>query len=327
MKANPTEARFEYRRLVRALFSGRLRFAPDGEELPLLRFAVALNDILAFFKTEEDARRVVLLAQLQNILDLAPMPDDDDDAEVLDYLLETVTHLKHLATEPAVERTAWSETPLSREALSIHGMVTRDAMKYYRWLGGALTGAGEVIEIGSWLGRSTYPLAQGLAVNPSFDGHHLHAVDRFVWSEWLDDYLDTHPEEFSPELRAQLEAMSIGDSYMHLFLESCSEYKRFIKPHSRVVYHDGESGEIPELSWGGEPVELLTQDITTSAAQMQKIWDIFRPSFIPNKTVLVLQTYGHMRAEGLRRFCREKADVLTPIHKPWGAAKAFRFTG
>lgn len=321
-----TEASFDYRRLAYALFRSRLHLATDGEELALLRFAVALCDVQIFFRTEDELQRLALLGLLQNILDLASTPAADD-AEIFDYLQETVVHLKYLATEPVVEKAAWRESPLSVGALSVPGMLTRDTMRYYRWLGGTLTGAGEAVEIGCWMGRSTYPLAEGLAANQSFEGHRLHALDAFTWSVWLKNYVANHGDEFSPEVQARFGALAVGDSFEHLFLEFCAPYKRFIKPRPCYVYHDGKSGEIPPLEWGGEPVELLIQDISSGPTLVQKVWDIFLPSFIPDKTIIVFQQYGHMRAEGLRRFCREKADVLLPLHKPYGVAKAFRFTG
>lgn len=324
MKTNETG--FEYRRLARRLFSGRLRLEPYGEELAMMRFAVALYDILNFFRSEDESRREPLLAQLQNILDRSPALAADE-AEMFDYLQETILHLKHLPTEPAVERTAWQKTPVSREALSVPGMLTRDTMRYYRWLGGSLTGAGEVVEMGCWMGRSTYPLAEGLAANRSFDGRRLHALDAFTWNEWLENYAARQRDEFSPEVRARFDALSVGDNYEHLFLEFCAPHKRLIKTQTCFLYHDGESGELPPLAWDGGPVELLIQDISNGSALVQKVWDTFLPSFIPNTTVVVFHQYGHMRAEGLRRFCREKAGVLRPVHKPRGVAKAFLFTG
>ena len=139
--------------------------------------------------------------------------------------------------------------------------------------------------------------------------------------------LRNHREEFSDEVRPALDALRLGSSYVDLFLGLCSPYKHFIKARSCYVYHDGKTGKIPALDWSGEPIELFIQDISSGSTLVQKVWDIVQPSFIPQKTVVVLQQYGHMRAEGLRSFCRENAKVLGPLHKPYGVAKAFLFTG
>jgi hypothetical protein len=323
---NTPETVLDYERLAQKLFSRRIRLDSSSEALGLLRFAVALYDIQKFFKTEEESERNSLLTQLQNLLGRAPHFATKY-PEFSDYLLETILDLNFLGSHPATERMAWRGQHLSPYALSIPGMLTHDTMKYYRWLGSTLSGAGEVVEIGCWMGRSTYPLAEGLAANKSFDGHHLHTFDAFTWDQWLDHYADEHRDEFTPDIRANFDALTIGDSYLHLFLGFCAEYKHLIKPRCCFVYHDGKSGEIPEFEWSGEPIELLIQDISSGAKLVQRVWDMLLPSFVSNKTVVVFHQYGLMRAEELRRFCREKADVLLPLHKPHGVAKGFRFTG
>ena len=313
-------------RLAQKLFSRRIRLDPYSHELSLLRFSVALYDIEKFFKHEEEPQRLVLLDQLKHLISRAPqiMADHPD---FLKYLEDTIVHLVFLDSQPQPERGLWWDQTMSEHALSIPGMVTLDTMKYYRWLGRQLSGAGEVVEVGCWMGRSTNSLAEGLAQNKFFEGHFVHALDGFTWDEWLDNHADTNRDDFSEEARLVLDALQIGESYVDLFLNFASPYKHFIKPRRCYVYQNGKTGNIPELEWSGEPVELFIQDISSGGALVRKVWDAVRPSFIPNKTIVVLQQYGHMRAEGLRSFCREHVDVLRPLHKPYGVAKAFLFTG
>jgi hypothetical protein len=316
---------FDFQLLARKLFTRKIFLEEDGEELALLRFAVALYEIEKFFLTEANPPRALLLEQLQSLLDGAPdlatkQPD------YFDFIEDTIAHLSFLESQPVAERWLWRKEILSTAALEVPGMVHHDTMKYYRWLGGTLSGGGHAVEIGCWMGRSSHSLAEGLAANKSFQGCLLHALDAFTWDKWLDDYVDTHLDEFNPQVRASLERLRIGDSYMNLFVEFCRPFEHLIKPRSCFFYLDGKSGALPALDWNGEPIELLIQDISGGWPTAQKVWDIFMPSFISNKTVVVFQQYGHMRAEGLRRFCREHADNLSPLHKPYGVAKAFRFT-
>ena len=313
-------------RLAQKLFSRRLRLDPYSRELNLLRFSVSLYDIEKFFRHEEESERIALLKQLKYLIDRAPqiMADHPD---FLEYLEDTMTHLTFLGSQPQPQRGLWWNQTLSDHTLSIPGMVSLDTMKYYRWLGRQLSGAGEVVEVGCWMGRSTNSLAEGLAQNKLFDGHFVHALDQFTWDEWLDIHAQTHRDEFSEEAQPDLDALQIGESYVELFLKFASPYKHFIKPRRCYVYQNGKSGNIPELDWSGEPIELFIQDISSGGRLVRTVWDVVRPSFIPNKTIVVLQQYGHMRAEGLRSFCRENVDILRPLHKPHGVAKAFLFTG
>jgi len=313
-------------RLAQKLFSRRLRLDTYSPELNLLRFSVYLYEIEKFFLTEEESQRTVLLDRLKRLISLAPQLAAYH-SDFIEYLEDTIAHLVFLSSQPQPERVLWRDQTMSAHTLAVPGMVSLDTMKFYRWLGGQLSGAGEVVEVGCWMGRSTNSLAEGLAKNRLFDGHFLHALDAFTWDEWLDNYARNHREEFSDEVRPALDALRLGSSYMDLFLGLCSPYKRFIKARSCYVYHDGKTGKIPALDWSGEPIELFIQDISSGSRLVQKVWDIVQPSFIPQKTVVVLQQYGHMRAEGLRSFCREKAKVLRPLHKPYGVAKAFLFTG
>ena len=77
------------------------------------------------------------------------------------------------------------------------------------------------------------------------------------------------------------------------------------------------------IRWDGAPIELFVYDMGPQYAQVESAWNVFRPSFVPGRTMVVFNEYGSPRAESLRRFCRERAAELVPMHKPWGPAKAF----
>ncbi len=320
------EISFDVRLLVQRLFSRRLQLDSEGEEPGLLRFAAAFYDLADFFQTEPGPARASLLEQFQRVLNSAPNLAITE-PEIFEYVADAIAHLKFLETQPEPERFLWCKGIISPAALEVPGMVTRDTMKYYRWLGGTLSGAGHAVEVGCWMGRSTYPLAEGLASNQLFSGRFLHTLDAFTHDKWLDDYVVEHVDEFTPQARARLERLQIGNNYLELFAEFCAPFKHLVQPRSCFVYQNAKTGEIPELEWNGEPIELFIQDISGSWPTAQKLWSAFKPSFIPNKTIVVFQQYGHMRAEGLRRFCREHVENLTPLHKPFGVAKAFRFIG
>ena len=54
------------------------------------------------------------------------------------------------------------------------------------------SGTGEIVELGPWLGSSTFHLISGLENNPYFktQNKRIHVYDDFVWrSEWMDPFL------------------------------------------------------------------------------------------------------------------------------------------
>lgn len=69
----------------------------------------------------------------------------------------------------------------------IPGMISEEEKKYYTWLGQFYTGEGDIVELGPWLGCSTFYILEGLRQTPHFKGKKLHVYDDFVWrSGWMD---------------------------------------------------------------------------------------------------------------------------------------------
>jgi hypothetical protein len=322
----PSAAASDIERLARTLFGREIVFGPFSESLCLLRVVVLTYDLQVFFKTEEAG---LLLPLLDRVRELLEHFDDFSAAhpDFFSYLQESASHLDFLRGESPLERSAWRDQRLGSQVLGIPGMITPDAMRYYKWLGKRASGAGDAVEIGCWMGRSTASLAGGLIANPSFGQRRLHVFDKFTWDDSLARHSATHRQEFTPEAAAALCALRPGDSNLELFLELCSAFRSVIEPHVCYLYREGEAGTLPPLAWQGQPVELFVQDLTNDYHLVRQIWDEFSPSFIPGKTIVVFHQYGHPRAEGLRRFCREHADHLRAVHKPFGAAKGFLFMG
>src|SRR5262249_37972012 len=54
------------------------------------------------------------------------------------------------------------------------------------------SGAGDIVDLGCWLGATTIALAQGLAENRKGSSltTKIHAYDLFVWQTWMDRYAD-----------------------------------------------------------------------------------------------------------------------------------------
>lgn len=310
--------------ITRKLFGDVEVSTKDGDGI-LSRIEDVLGQLEIFYKTERIAAGDQLFENIQAVADeTAALPGAE---KISDYLRETGLHLEHVNNEPALERFAWSDQKLCDATLKIPGMITRDAMKYYKWLGDKTCGEGEAVELGIWMGQSTAAMLEGLAANPCFAGRRLHVFDKFQWDNWLNDYAQRLQLEFGPRVRRLLLALKPGDVYLETFLSFCSQHQELLEPHLGYLYVNGETGPLPPVKWTGKPVELLIHDLGNASETLAKIWEIFSPYFIPGKTIVVFYQYGHLRADKLRRFCREKANVLKPVHKPFAAAKGFRFTG
>jgi hypothetical protein len=319
--------RAQCQELALSIFTRKAVLAPDGFEATLLKAAVLLHDLQIFFRTERADKRVCLLQQLRELSEMlqASVPAHD---ELRDFLSQSTEHLDYLQTEPEPERDAWRAQELSAATQAIPGMIRQDTMKYYKWLGSRVSGRGAVVELGCWLGQSTAALAEGLADNPAFNGRKLQVFDKFEWDAWLCDYVAC----FEQELRMEGHSLAAsppqaGDSYLDAFNASCAAHRDLIETHPCYLYNEGESGHLPPLNWSGEPIELIIDDLGNASAMIERVWAIFAPSFIPGVTILVLHQYGHARAENLRQFTRDKAAQLQPVHKPFGAAKGYLFTG
>lgn len=134
---------------------------------------------------------------------------------------------------------------------AIPAMLSEDEKYLYHKTAGSYRGKGAVIEIGPWLGASTYQICSGLATS----GHDwsLTVLDRFKWSPL---YANGFPKV----------DLKRGDSFLPLFREHLSPYS------SKINVLTGEVLEIEELLQLSESVELLFIDAPKS---WRMLWTVF----------------------------------------------------
>jgi len=205
----------------------------------------------------------------------------------------------------------WAHTPL--DDLHVPGMITREERRYYRYLASFYSGQGEVVELGPWLGLSTVALVGGLLSNPSFAGKRLHVFDDFVWrSAWMDKWLEGETEVRKPG--------NHGD-----FLPLFEHYTRGVAPHllvekRRIVLYDGNDA-VPPLSWTGAPIEILVVDCGRTFEVNEAWYRTLSPSFIPGRTLLVLEDWKTHREVPVqwynqtKQFTESKGRALRPLHE------------
>lgn len=125
---------------------------------------------------------------------------------------------------------------------------------------------GAVVEVGTWLGKSTTALAAGLSARNA--RQKLHCYDRYCWKAF-------HSEIADLDLRP-------GDDFQPAF-------ERFLAPYRdrmRVTKTD-----LSEIVWKGGPIELLVLDAPKKASTLRNTLEIFGPALIPGISKIVFQDY------------------------------------
>jgi hypothetical protein len=212
---------------------------------------------------------------------------------------------------------------VSAPAVSAPGMITDEEARYFYYIGRFYSGEGEVVELGPWLGKSTSFIAQGLRANPRFSGRQLWVFDDFVWRpSWMSQH---YPEADQPGRHA---------SFRHLFDRYTAPFKEMLRvERRRFTDHDGNE-QVPLFQWSGSPVELLFVDCGRTLAANEAWYEALHSSFIPGRTLIVLQDWGTHREvpprwyNQMHEFVAQKGEALDLVHElRRGSAATFLFRG
>ena len=116
--------------IIRKLF-GDPSVSSAEAEVVWSRVEDVLSEQDLFFKTERIAECDDLIRRIQTVAEqFAALPEAK--AAVSEYLRQTLLHLEHVKTEPKVDHLTWKDQTLSDASLEVPGMITHDAMKYYK---------------------------------------------------------------------------------------------------------------------------------------------------------------------------------------------------
>ncbi|MDJ0785676.1 MAG: class I SAM-dependent methyltransferase [Myxococcota bacterium] len=171
----------------------------------------------------------------------------------------------------------------------VPGMIAQPTQAYYKWLTSeSLAGRGAVVEIGTFLGRSTVHLAAGLRLRR--DEPVLHCFDRFVWRP-------EHADTVALPLQA-------GESFEAIFLDNV----RAVYPNVRT-----HAGEIRDIAWSGEPIELLVLDAPKQLPDLSTVLSVFGPSLLEGGRI-VLEDFLYFPAYPIACVLSRLGDVLAYEH-------------
>lgn len=207
------------------------------------------------------------------------------------------------------------------------GMLTEAEKKYYLYISGFVSGKGSVVEVGTWLGMSTFFIANGLKRNPRFKGK-LVCFDDFVWRETSMGKWVSHLEDFEkPDHLGSFHPLF--QSYLEL-----GGNTEIVESHRQKVadYYGNES--LPTLEWTGEPIELAIIDCGRELGVNLGWYELLSGSFIANQTLVVMQDWqNHKRVpeipwENTKIFTDGLGNALKLVHEVRAAGIAtFLFCG
>lgn len=172
----------------------------------------------------------------------------------------------------------------------------------YQYASQEYTGGGEIVDLGSWLGGSTAPLAQGLARNqrPETANKRIHAYDHFIWSPWMN-------ENFQGP---RFESLRVGDSFVELFREYLGRWAHRVEP---------AVGDLNESGWSGQPVEMIFVDVMKSMDLANTVVQLFFPYLRPGLSRVVHQDFVHFNTPWILLLSHRFRDWLEPERRVEGS--------
>lgn len=179
---------------------------------------------------------------------------------------------------------------------ALPGMTSAAECRYLYWLATSQRkGRGALVEIGTWLGRSSLHLAAGLRAS-AVPGK-LHAFDDFVWRR-------------HDRAKADLGLRS-GQSFQPHFEANLEAYRDLL-----VV----QRSKIAALQWRGGPIEILFLDAPKRQRTLTQVLEIFGPHLIPGHSLIALQDYLHFPSYALAAALHTLGDRLSLSHVVLGGS-------
>jgi hypothetical protein len=231
-----------------------------------------------------------------------------------------------LARSVLEEDAPWNE--LAVPSCPTPGMITEEEKRYYVYLGAFYSGAGHVLELGPWLGLSTFYILQGLKQGTNAEKLQLHIVDDFTWrSEWMDPYVDRFG--LAPSLKPKHH-----ESFLPLFEHFSAPIIDRLVIHTQRISTSAENAHLPEMSWKEGPIEICYVDCGRTIDANEGWYRVLRPWFIPGRTLIVMQDWQLHKEipikwyNQIKQFTDSKGDDLDLIHELCdGGVATFMYRG
>lgn len=206
------------------------------------------------------------------------------------------------------------------ESSAIPTMITPEEMHYLYWLTSELwSGGGDVVEVGPWLGGSSWQLAAGMATNPRAEpDRRLHVIDNFRWRPFMAD-------------RAALD-LAPDASFRQFFEQNLARWGELVVVHEAAL-PDDDSARLADpdgVRTSDDDVAIFSADSLPGRLSIvfvdgAKSWQALRhlfeqllPRCVPGETVLVMQDFQNWLAYwvpmGLALLLRVAPGSLSLLH-------------
>jgi hypothetical protein len=171
-------------------------------------------------------------------------------------------------------RRPWRDVRLPVDAVGIPTMLSKTERKLlYSLARDYAAGDAAIVDAGCFLGGSTAALLAGVRdraerwSGPPVESYDLFRLEAFTIDKFFAD---------DPSVR-------VGQSFRDRF---DAHVARFDVPH---IVHEGD---ITEIGWSGEPIDVLFLDVVKSWEINDAVLRDFFPSLVPGRSVIVHQDYG-----------------------------------
>lgn len=193
--------------------------------------------------------------------------------------VQAVFRVPH-SSEVRVIGTKWRQQPLPTACTTVPTMLVPDELRLLNYLAqDVYSGAGAIVDAGSFLGGSTVALAEGLRRNRCWKeagGKPIHSYDRFEVEDWTRGV-------FFPD------TVAAGTSFREQFERNIAPYAHLIEVHAGDVVQQEWIGG-PGGTTGG-PIEILFIDIAKHWTVCDWVTWQFFPHLIPGRSFVVQQDY------------------------------------
>ncbi len=202
---------------------------------------------------------------------------------------------------------AFTADTLGQAAL-VPTMLNVKEQSYYVWLGRDwATGAGAIVDLGSFAGGSAACLAEGVAqagraqVVVGYDKFGLQDYPGF--KERCANYWAVPPASLS-----RFDPPAMPDSAPNDLLPLA---ELFLSPWGDGVQL--RKGQIEDVSWEAGPIEVLVMDASKTAATMDKMSATFFPHLVPGRSIVVQQDFLWWQQPWIAAQMALLTEYFTPV--------------
>ena len=172
-------------------------------------------------------------------------------------------------------------------------MLSRMEQRLYLWLARDWAlGEGVIVDLGTFVGGSTARLAEGQ--RQAGRAIPIHAFDRFGASPSVKE-LVLYSQGIEP---------FDGTDILPLSQKLLSPWAPAIKFHK---------GQIEDQDWDGTKIEILAIDAAKTVKGMDRMAEMFFPSLIPGRSVVVQQDFLHWKVPWIPVQMEQMADWFEPL--------------